>query len=221
MQITHEQAHQLIQRNMDQALHLQESAVLSAHLQECADCQSYAREMKEVEGLLLPLLRKQWRHPPIPLSIAALTEKKLTSQTGIFLAMRKAAIGLVVAAFFFSAWQFAFSGSSASSQLPMVAPSAPLLPVPSTSTAVTSENCEMLLYTVRQGDTLAGIAARFSAPEEEILARNNLAGRVHAGMQLIVPVCLPTPTGTVASEHLSRTYTPTIHLMTSTPAGEY
>ena len=221
MQITHEEAHQLIQRKLDQALPSQESAVLSAHLQACADCQSYAREMREVEGLLLSLLRKQWSHSPISLSIAALTDKKLTLRPSIFLAMRRAAIGLVVAAFTFSAWQFAFPGSSASSQLPMAAPSAPLPTLRSTSTAVTSENCEMVLYTVRQADTLAAIAATFSVSGEEILTTNNLAGRIHAGMQLIVPVCLPTPTGTVASEALTRTLTPTIHLMTSTPASEY
>ena len=68
MSITHEQAHRLIQSNMEQMLDSQESARLSAHLRECRECDTYAREIKEVTNLLPTMMKKQWSASPVPLS---------------------------------------------------------------------------------------------------------------------------------------------------------
>jgi predicted anti-sigma-YlaC factor YlaD len=224
MQITHEQAQKLIQLHMDQALNSQESAVLSAHLRDCRDCQTYANEVSEVKRLLPSLLKKQWARTPAPLSIKALAEKKLKRQSSInLLTTRTAAIGFVVIALFFSVWQFASSGSAVSNPLPLMAPP---VPTPLTQTALsidttmTLENCKLVLYIVQGNDTLAGIADQFSVPEEEILAANSLEAKaVRPAMELVVPICNFTPTGTVHPATFTTTYTPIIQLNTSTPEG--
>jgi LysM repeat protein len=223
MHITHEQAHKLIQLNMDRVLSAPESAGLSAHLRDCIDCQSYADEMKEVERLLFPTLKKQWQHQPIPLSISALTEKRLKSQASILLTTRTAAIGLVVVTLFFSIWQFVFSSPAASQQIPIAVPP---VPTPSSQTVLstrvtsTSEDCETMLYRVRSDDTLAGIATQFSVSEEEIMAINSLSSQaVGPAMELVIPICNFTPTSTVHPATYTTTYTPILKPTTSTPGG--
>jgi LysM repeat protein len=220
MQITHEQAHRLVQRKLDNALTKEQSAVLSAHLQECADCEAYLIEMKEVEGLLSPVMKRQWAAQPIPLSIAMLGESKAQTQTSILLTMRTAAMGLVVIALFFSLWQFMTTGSSAGNPAPLVVP---LVPTPSSATAQftnTTESCEMLVYAVQENDTLASIAERFSAAEDEIMAINDLkVGALKPSMELLIPVCNYTPTGTVHPATLTTTYTPNFRSTASTPDG--
>jgi LysM domain len=221
MQITHEQAHGLIQLNMDQVLSSQETAVLSAHLQVCTDCKTYANEIKEVEGLLFPVLKRQWNRQPVPLLITALTERNLKAQASTLLAMRTAAIGLVVVALFFSVWQFVLSSPSASGQMPLVVPPVPTPSVQttrSTSTVITLENCETVLYIVQGDDTLAGIADQFSISEDEIIAINHLKTEtINPSMELVIPVCNFTPTGTVHPATFTTTYTPIIKPGTSTP----
>src|SRR5215211_8007502 len=100
MQITHEQAHRLIQLNLDNALTIQETVTLSSHLRECAGCQTYANEMKDVERLLFPAMQSQWNVQSVPLSIASLTGKSRKHQMSNLLPMRKMAIGLVFVALF-------------------------------------------------------------------------------------------------------------------------
>src|SRR5919201_1318550 len=112
MQLTHEQAHRLIQLNLDEALNADEAATLASHLSGCMDCQSYANEMSEVERLLPSMMKSHWRLQPIPLSISSLIERSTKSQASSFLTIRTAAISLVFVALFFSAWQFVISAPS-------------------------------------------------------------------------------------------------------------
>jgi LysM repeat protein len=223
MQLTHEQAHKLIQLNMDTVLTADESAALSSHLRGCMDCQRYTNEMNEVERLLSPVLKSQWNVRPIPLSIPALAGKSTKIHANILLTMRTAAISLVFVALFFSAWQFVISGPSISRQVSLsVAPA----PTPSVQTAQftsitsTTETCEMLLYTVQGNDTLAQIAERFSVLEDEIMAINELKTNViSTPMQLVIPSCNFTPTGTVHPATFTTTYTPILNPTTATPGG--
>src|SRR5687768_5878845 len=129
MSITHEQARRLIQLNMEHRLDSQESASLSAHLRECSECDTYAREIKEVTNLLPTVMKKQWSAQPVPLSMAALVVRSQSIRANTLLTMRTAALSLVFMALFFSTWQFVLSGPPASSQLP---PQAPPVPTPST-----------------------------------------------------------------------------------------
>ena len=218
MQLTHEQAHRLIQLNMDKVLNADQSAALSSHLRGCMDCQSYANEMNEVERLLTPAMKSHWNLRPVPLSIPTLIGKSISPGSSNFLTIRTAAISLVFVALFFSAWQFVTSGPSLSGQIPLsVAP----VPTPSAGTAQTTsttETCEMVLYTVQGSDTLASLAARFSVSEAEIRAVNGLkTDTIRAPMELVIPVCDFTPTGTVYPATFTTTYTPVLNLKTSTP----
>src|SRR5690554_2288143 len=121
MEIPHEKARWFLELRADQTLNEQESALLARHLQICADCRSYARDMAEVERTLVGIFRRRWSQPPIPLSVPALREATRRGRTGTLLAMRKIALGLVVASFFFSAWQLAVSGSRHPGSIPMLA----------------------------------------------------------------------------------------------------
>jgi hypothetical protein len=221
MQITHEKAHKLIQFNSDEALSAQEKITLSAHLKDCTECRAYADDIREVESILLPVMKRQWDLQPIPLSIGAIRAKRNSKlQMNIILATRMAAIGVVFLAYIFSVWQFSVSGGGESKPLP-----ASVLPVPtpstqSTSTKITFQNCDLTLYIVQENDTLESIAYQFSVSQEEIKAINNMKTEtVSMAMKLMIPICNFTPTGTVNPTVLATTYTPPISLTTSTPDG--
>ena len=220
MQITHEQAHTLIQLNMDQALGSQEMTVLFTHLEDCTDCQTYAQELKDMEGRLIPALKKQWSRQPTPLSITVLKERIQKTQASTLLTMRTAAMSLVVLAMFFSVWQFVFFGPSTSDQSPQLVPPVPTPSTISTNTMVTLENCELALYVVQANDTLAGIATQFLVATDEIMQINQLKTEaIQPSMKLIIPICKSTPTGTVHPVTFTTTYTPIINPTTSTPDG--
>jgi LysM repeat protein len=139
--------------------------------------------------------------------------------------MRTAAISLVAIALFFSAWQFMLSGSASSPQLPLQVPP---IPTPSaqraqsTSTKITFEHCEMIQYRVLESDSLASIAAQFSVSEGEIMEINHLANEaIVPSMELLIPVCNYTPTGTFHAATFTTTYTPRLISTTSTPPDSY
>lgn len=220
MQITHEQARRLIHLDLDWALNPEQSAALFAHLRECRACQLYAEEIKEVEEILSPVMKRQWAIQPVPLSVPLLLGKNKQSSSGTLLTMRTAAMGLVMVALFFSLWQVVSSGSVTASPVPLVVP---LVPTPSAQTAhftSTTQSCEMRLYSVEGDDTLATIAERFSVSQAEILEANHLeTAMVQPSMNLLIPVCDSTPTGTVHPATLTTTLTPILGTKSSTPDG--
>lgn len=222
MQITHDQAHRLIQLNIDTALSLQDKAVLSAHLQGCKECQMYAREIEAVDTILLPFMKRRWAAEPIPLSMDTLLGVKNAKQGAHpSLTTRITAISVVVVTLIFSVWQFMFSGAPASRPAPIGVPLIPtpsLPPVRSTSTTISLEECQMLIYTVQRTDTLEKIATRFSVSEATLRAANDLNEATPAtGMELVIPICKSTPTSTF--DALTTTFTPIIKPTTSTPGG--
>jgi hypothetical protein len=222
MQITHDQAHRLIQLNIDALLSLQDKAVLSAHLQDCGECQIYASEIKEVDSSLLPLLKRQWDSTPTPLSLDGLPGVKNAKPGAYtFLTTRKTALSVVIVALLFSVWQLMLSGAASPSLVPV---GVPLIPTPSlpsarsTSTTIGLKECQMLVYTVQQTDTLEEIARRFSVSKTKLRAANHLsAGTFTTGMELMIPICKSTPTGTF--DALTTTFTPMLNPTTSTPGG--
>ena len=223
MPITHEQAQKLIQLNLDQTLSREESATLIAHLSSCRQCAAYASEIKEVTNLLSPLMKRRGNVQPAPLSVRTLIEKSEKLQLRSILAMRTAAASLVVMALFFSAWQFLLSVPSPSSRMSSAIPPAPTPSNPTTqtvSTELTHEGCAVLLYTVQEQDTLASIAEQFSVSEQTILEVNRLeAEAVRASMELMIPICHFTPTGTFHAATFTTTLTPVLNFKTSTPGG--
>jgi len=221
MQITHGEARKFIQFNTDKALDSQGKAALSAHLKDCIECRAYAQDIEVVEGLLQSVMKRQWNLQPAPLSIKGFVAKKDSKrQRSAILATRTAMAGIVFVALVFTAWQFALSGGPTSSQLP-----AGVLPVPtpstqSTSTKIMLQNCEVTLYRVQEDDTLASIAYQFSISKEDIMSINNMKTEtVNPSMNLRIPICDSTPTGTVDPATLTITYTPVIGPTISTPGG--
>lgn len=56
-------------------------------------------------------------------------------------------------------------------------------------------DCDRETYTVRTGDTLKAISNKYKVPEDVIIFSNGLLeNKVKAGMQLVIPLCYPTPT---------------------------
>lgn len=219
MQITHEEAHRLIQFDTDHSLQSHEKNDLVAHLEACEECKSYAESIKGIEFVLRPLFQRNWNRQPIPLSMATLTGKRNQSGTANpFLATRIAVIGIICISFVFSVWQFTVSTHSTPEVSPVTIPP---MPTPSTrlvSMTSTSSNCVGRSYLVKENDTLESIAERFAVSKEDIRTVNGLPTEaVGTGMQIIIPACTSTPTGTVNAQ--TTTYTPSSGPITSTPGG--
>jgi LysM repeat protein len=90
--------------------------------------------------------------------------------------------------------------------------------VRSTSTTVGLKDCQILIYTVQQTDTLEELEKRFSVSKAKLRAANHLnADTVTTGMELMIPICKSTPTGTF--DALTTTFTPILNATTSTPGG--
>ena len=221
MQLTHEEAHQLIQFSMDKALQPQERKTLQAHLVDCLECRGFADELSELRNLLLPTMQDHWNLRPAPLSMETLRSKRrLQLRSSNLLVTRTALISLVFAAFIFSTWQFSHSGRQTGTPIPLnVLP----LATPSgesTSTLLSVQNCVEMRYQVQEDDTLESIAAQFSISKEQIMDLNNLRMEtLHPNVELRLPVCIPTSTSTVTPSTQTTTFTPVIGSTTSEPGG--
>ena len=223
MQITHAEARKLIHFSTDKVLKPQEKNMLQTHLNDCLECRTFAEELKRLENLLLPVMIRHWTLQPAPLRTEVIANKSKRNsqlQAGIILATRIIMISIVFAAFVFSAWQFTHSGSHIANPMPMS-----VLPIPtpsgqSTSTKISFQNCEELMYQVQENDTLESIAFQFSVAKDKIMAINNLSTEsIKAKKELLIPICTSTPTGTIHPSTLTITFTPLIGPTTSTPGG--
>jgi len=219
MQITHQEAHRLIQFDTDHALKPHEKNDLLAHLDTCEECKIYAESIKGIGSLLRPFLQRNWNQQPTPLPLAAVMGKRNQSGTaGTFLATRIAIISIICISFVFSVWQFTVSTPSASDVSLLTVPP---MPTPSTrlvSMTSTSSNCVGTSYLVEVNDSLESISAKFAVSQQDILTVNGLTNEaLKAGVQIIVPSCTSTPTGTVNAQ--TTTYTPSSKPITSTPGG--
>jgi len=221
MQITHEEARRLIQFSMDQMLKPHEKNTLQTHLEDCMECRTFFDDIREVENLLLPTMLRQWNSQPTPLSIEDITYERNTQlQSSILLATRTAIISIVFAAFVFGAWQITQSGKQTPNPLPVGVRPVPTPSSQSTSTKISFQNCEEMSYQVQENDTLESIAMQFSVSKDKLMAINNLSTEILATkMELLIPFCNSTPTGTVHPSTLTTTFTPLLDPTTSTPGG--
>jgi LysM repeat protein len=209
---------------MDQSIKTQDLAVLSLHLRGCSECQAYANEIKEVTQILAPLMRKQWRAQPAPLSIAELMARSLQTKTSNWLTIRTAVLSLVFLAMFFSAWQFIISGTPVLSPAPLsipVVPTPSVLTAQSTSTQLTLEGCAWVSYRVQEGDSLPAIAEQFGISKESLVEVNHLkTPAIYPAMELMIPICDLTPTGTFhPATFTTTTDTPVLNHTPSIPGG--
>lgn len=222
MQLTHEEARRLIQFDADQTLAAEKRSVLSAHLEICSECSRYAQDIQEIGNLLLPAMKRHWSSQSIPFSVDTLVRNEKSKRVSrSFRTTRSVLIGVILFGFVFSAWQFMISSQRSPGQLHEGVPPVPTPSVQSTGTKQSWEDCEMRAYVVQENDTIASIARRFSASEEVIIALNALEReKVHRSMELVIPICHSTPTGTAAvPTFFTTTDTPLASLPSSTPDG--
>jgi hypothetical protein len=215
--ITHQEARALIHQRADRALEAQHEAVLEEHLRSCVECAGYANEIRATEEVLRIALRKHWDIQPLPLPVLGIREKIM--QQGRLLdslATRSTLVGVTLLFFMFVYSQFLSPSQGASNGLPVGIPAIPTPSLPLTSTQNIFEDCELLRYEVRQGDTLQNLAFQFSISEEQIMELNNLPAAAPLPRLVTLPVCEQTPTGT-SFPPASTTNTPGMETITYTP----
>lgn len=217
MQITHAEAHNLIQLNLDRALNTEKQRLLSTHLQECKTCRAYADRMVNVETMLRQMMNKQWDQPPLPLSLDSLRSQNfIQKRANSLFGLRTVLASTILVAFAFFMWQLTTTVYRSSEQFP-----SSVLPVPTPSSqfgtaSLESSQCEWSLHKVETFDTLESIAFQYSVSKEEIMTFNSMTSElVYESMELKIPQCNVTPTKTA---HMpTTTLTPILELTIDTP----
>ena len=218
MQITHAEAHKLIQLNLDRTLNIEKQRLLSAHLQECETCRAYAHGLLNVETMLRQVMNKQWNRAPLPLSLDSIRPQNILqkSANAIF-GLRTALASMVLVAFAFFIWQLT-TGYDSSGQIP-----SNVLPVPTPSNQFSTASlelpqCEWNLHKVGAFDTLDSISRQYSVSIEEIMAFNSMDSElVYESMELKIPQCSLTPTLTARAP--TKTSTPILESATIDTPG--
>jgi hypothetical protein len=212
MQITHAEAHKLIQFNLDRALNLENQKMLFAHLQECASCRAYADGMLNVDNTLRLLINKQWQFHPLPLSIGSIRSKK--NPHPLF-QLRTALVSIFLVVFSFFIWElttmYDSSGQTASNILPVPTPSIQI-----STASIEAPKCKWSLHKVDRLDTLETLAYQYSVSKEDIMIFNNMSSDViYESMEIKIPQCDATPTATANLPTMI--LAPILELSTDTP----
>lgn len=216
--ISHIQARALLDLAADLSLPPNERDSLDGHLSACDECRRYAGELAEVEGVLRQSLASNLMAPKVQLSVGEIlrqTRPYGALQPALRFASRFAAapiLILVVLAVTLTLGLPRLTGGTDSART--LTATALLVPTPSariTSTLLTRPECETIPYQVQGGDSLEGIAQKFSISKEILMAYNNLTAEALPA-QLNIPLCYATP--------LVGSQTPT-STVTITPQAEY
>lgn len=217
MQITHAEAHRLIQFDLDHILDPEKQKFLFSHLEECDACRGYAVEMRAMENRLQVLMNKQWNHQgPLPLSIDSIkAQSNVPGSASNLFQLRTALLSMVLVAFSFIIWQLTATSFVSSGQIPST-----ILPVPTPSTLTTaslvSPTCEWTLHKVKTSDTLEGIAIQYSVSKQAIMTLNGMDSEwVYESIEIKIPQCDVTPTMTAYLP--TTTLTPDLELFVDTP----
>ena len=217
MRISHAEAIQLIEFQADHILRGDKQTFLNEHIATCAECQTYAQRLNQVENVLQSVMRKQWDRRPAPLSITGLIKNKLDRKSSnTILITRTALISLALMVFVMAGWQFTSTNtrSTSGTQFALLA-----IPTPSkqlTATNFSAVHCTQIRYQVQKNDSLDSIALKFATSKEKLITLNNLSSEnIQLNVELLVPVCDTTPTSTVHPPTF--TITPFLDPTTSTP----
>ena len=216
MQITHDEAIQLIQYDADKVLHGNQEKALEEHLKDCAQCRTYASQLTEMENVLQRVMHKQWSQRPAPLSINALKVTMSSRKNkSILLVTRTVFVSMALFIFIFIGWQVTITNNPRSTAFPGMLP-APTPSMQYTATTSLSVNCRNILYKVQENDTLESIANQHAITKEIIKDLNNLnTETIKSGMELLIPICDSTPTSTIFPPTF--TITPFLDPVTYTP----
>jgi hypothetical protein len=217
MQITHAEAHRLIQFDLDRRLDPEKQKSLFSPLEECDACREYAVDMRAMENRLRELMNKQWNHQgPLPLSIDSIkAQNNIHGSASNLFQWRTAVLSMVLVAFSFIIWQLTATSFDSSGQNPST-----ILPVPTPSTLTTaslaSPTCEWTLHKAEESDTLEGIALQYSVSKQAIMSLNGMDSEsVYESMEIKIPQCDVTPTMT--AHFPTTTLTPNLELFVDTP----
>ncbi len=216
MQITHEEAHQLIQLNTDHALPSAKKEMLDSHLKHCSECSSYQQEIAAVGNTLQLTMQKHWNIQPRHLDVQVIKAKsKSINPLNNIVPARGALVAMMVMVFVFASWQLVARTGKSGMLVTNLAP----IPTPSlllTGTSSNLNNCQKSRYEVQRGDTLESLAQQFSVSGETLVELNNLqAQNIRPGMKLVVLICDPTPTRTSGTP--TSTTTPIMDPISYTP----
>jgi hypothetical protein len=220
-QITHEEAHRLINFKADQSLDADTGPILESHLNGCVECKRYASELDELENLLRKM-KRSLNLRPTPLYFDQVSHQSKGTVFGFLNNVLVTRITTMVAGFIVlavAAWQF-LSANVVSPTTPYTA-----IPIPTPSTYLTSTNANILFlncgyfsYQVQAGDTLDSLALRFSIPKETIMDFNGMKEEnINPAMQIRIPTCEHTPTVTIDATNSTITITPQFEPITPTP----
>ena len=217
MQITHKEARRLIQFKADASLNQTNDRNLSAHIQTCPDCRTYAESLRETESALRQSLQKYLNLHPLPLRMDAICGKTSSNNSmDNILTTRKFLLGIFVMMFAFIAWR-----SISPNNTPFVQPPSstiPAIPAPSTFTATNTQQnaCREVKYVIQEGDTLNSIARQFSITTDSIRLVNQLTeDTLFPGRELVLSICEATPAGTLNPPTF--TVTPVMQIVITTP----
>jgi hypothetical protein len=219
MQITHNEARQLIQSKLDGGINSDNEEILGEHIKNCSECRDYFASAKETGTILQQTLRKQWSAKPPPLQMdpifGGLNSRRNMS---IFLVTRTALVSVALFVFAVITWHLMTNGSATLQQNPLNM-AVPLIPTPGsqfTATNTLQIDCQDNEYNIQPGDTLAGIAEHFSVSKESILHANDLTNESLISIQkLAIPICESTPTQTIHPPTF--TITPILDTASTTP----
>jgi len=219
MQISHDEARSLVQFNSNRELNSDQQNMLASHLEECDACRAYAVGLEDVENTLRQVMHKQWDLSPLPLSVDFIRPQNTFKRSlDTFFTLRTSLASITLITIMFFIWEFTVTAYNSSEQAPLN-----ILPVPTPSiqlstTSSASPKCDGIIYKVKGDDTIAGIAKRFSVSKEEIMSFNNMQTEVlYKSMELDIPQCNTTPTGTAHSPTAAQTFTPILDLTIDTP----
>jgi len=224
-EITHQEAHSLLQAAADQILKPGERSTLDRHLSKCQECSEYANNLSALEtGLRTVFHAHLDRYKPAKLDLQTITRPTLAKLIWSSLFGPTGALGKVVIVAVLLLGYFVVSNligiqnpianyetatilptpnefSSANSQSPT--PSAQY-----TLTGLMSQACKTVTYYVQESDTLERIAIQHGISQESILEYNLLkSNTVYTGMELVIPLCNSTPSHTATIP--KNTITPT------------
>jgi anti-sigma factor RsiW len=216
--ISHIQARALLDLAADLSLPPDERDSLDEHLSACDECRRYAGELAEVEGVLRQSLASNLKARKVQLSVGEIlrqTRPYGAIQPALRFASRFAAapILILLLAVTLTLGLPRLTGGGMDSAQTGTA-TALLVPTPSariTSTLLTRPGCETISYQVQEGDSLEGIAQKFSISRDILMAYNNLTAE-SLPAQLDIPLCYATPL--VGSQTPAST-------VTITPQAEY
>lgn len=219
-QITHTEAHRLINFNADQPLDARTRLILDTHLNDCVECGRYAHQLGEVENVLQNI-KSRWELQPIPLFSTRTHQGKKTS-----LAFSRSPLAtritMTILTILIMAVTVTWRYSIPSMTFPTAAQMAIPIPTPSTSltsTKATTLNCVYLSYPVQSGDTWDSIALQFSIPKETIMRLNGIREeKIEPGKLIKIPACDHTPTVPSDAPGTIITTSPQFDLITQTPA---